>query len=41
MCLYQRSDRQEVQLYCFINPLSPNGDWHQFSPNDTYTLSRD
>ena len=24
-----------------INPLSPNGDQHQFSPNDVHTLSRD
>ena len=25
----------------FINPLSPNGDQHQFSPNNIHTLSRD
>ena len=25
----------------FINLLSPNIDQHQFSPNDTYTSSRD
>ena len=24
-----------------INPLSPNGDQQQFSPNNIYTLSRD
>ena len=24
-----------------LNPLSPNGDQHQFSPNDIHTLSRD
>ena len=24
-----------------INPLSPNGDQHQFSPNDIHTMSRD
>ena len=24
-----------------FNPLSPNGDQHQFSPKDIYTLSRD
>ena len=24
-----------------FNPLSPNGDKHQFSPKDIYTLSRD
>ena len=24
-----------------INPLSPNGDQHQFSPNDIHTLLRD
>jgi len=28
-------------LYCAINPLSPNGDQHQFSPNNIHTLSRD
>ena len=25
----------------WINPLSPNGDQHQFSHNDIHTLSRD
>ena len=25
----------------FLNPLSPNGDQHQFSPNNIHTLSRD
>ena len=25
----------------FHNPLSPNGDQHQFSPNNIHTLSRD
>ena len=24
----------------FLNPLSPNGDQHQFSPNNIHTLSR-
>ena len=24
-----------------LNPLSPNGDQHQFSPNNIHTLSRD
>ena len=24
-----------------FNPLSPNGDQHQFSPKDIHTLSRD
>ena len=24
-----------------FNPLSPNGDQHQFSPNNIHTLSRD
>ena len=24
-----------------INPLSPNGDQHQFSPNDIHTLSKE
>ena len=24
-----------------INPLSPNSDQHQFSPNDIHTMSRD
>ena len=25
----------------FLNPLSPNSDQHQFSPNDIHTMSRD
>ena len=28
-------------LCCCINPLSPNGDQHQFSPNHVHRLSRD
>ena len=24
-----------------VNPLSPNGDQHQYSPNNTHTLLRD
>ena len=24
----------------FLNPLSPNSDQHQFSPNDIHTMSR-
>ena len=24
-----------------LNPLSPNSDQHQFSPNDIHTLARD
>ena len=28
-------------LRCFLNPLSPNSDQDQFSPNDIRTLSRD
>ena len=24
-----------------VNPLSPNGDQHKFSPNDIRTMSRD
>ena len=24
-----------------LNPLSPNSDYHQFSPNDIHTMSRD
>ena len=27
--------------YIRISPLSPNGDQHQFSPNDIHNLSRD
>ena len=27
--------------YSVINPLSSNSDQHQFSPNDTHTVSRD
>ena len=30
-----------VMLNFSINPLSPNGDQHQFSPKDIHTLSRD
>ena len=30
---------QRVKI--ILNPLRPNGDRHQFSPNDTNTLSRD
>ena len=26
-------------LHCIFNPLSPNSDQQQFSPNDTHTLS--
>ena len=34
--------QNENSLICaLINPLSPNGDQHQFSPNDIHTLSRD
>ena len=32
---------QVLKLWHLLNPLSPNGDRHQFSPNDTNTLSRD
>ena len=32
--------RQE-KLNRDLNPSSPNGDQHQFSPNDIHTLSRD
>ena len=27
--------------YTIFNPLSPNSDQHQFSPNNIHTLSRD
>ena len=27
--------------YCSLNPLSPNSDQHQFSPNNIHTMSRD
>ena len=30
-----------VNLLTHINPLSPNGDQQQFSPNNVHTLSRD
>ena len=29
------------QTTLLINPLSPNGDQHQFSPNDIHKMSRD
>ena len=32
----------DVTIRCnIINPLSPNSDQQQFSPNDIHTLSRD
>ena len=31
----------ELYTVFAVNPLSPNGDQHQFSPNDIHTLSRD
>ena len=30
-----------MMMMMHINPLSPNGDQHQFSPNNIHTLSRD
>ena len=30
-----------LSAYSLINPLSPNGDQHQFSPNHIHRLSRD
>ena len=27
--------------YCSLNPLRPNSDQHQFSPNNIHTMSRD
>ena len=30
-----------MMMMIHINPLSPNGDQHQFSPNNLHTLSRD
>ena len=38
--IFQTLERKVV-LTDPINPLSPNGDQHQFSPNDIRTLSRD
>ena len=36
-------NREKIQLVvrAEINPLSPNSDRHQFSPNNIHTLSRD
>ena len=31
----------EIRLYYIVNPLSPNSDQNQISPNDAHTLSRD
>ena len=28
-------------FFCSLNPLSPNSDQHQFSPNNIHTMSRD
>ena len=46
-----RIDKMITKRKCFdllsnflnelFNPLSPNSDQHQFSPNDIHTLSRD
>ena len=31
----------DIRISARLSPLSPNGDQHQFSPNDIHTLSRD
>ena len=31
---------ERIMIRYGINPLSPNGDQHQFSPNNIHTLSR-
>ena len=31
----------DLKIHVCINPLSPNGDQHQFSPKNIHTLSRD
>ena len=33
-------DTRKMKL-CSVKPLSPNGDQHQFFPNNIHTLSRD
>ena len=48
---FRQQDSQELLRYLLdsirneeikvLNPLSPNGDQHQFSPNNVHTLSRD
>jgi len=32
---------ESLPVGALVNPLSPNGDQHLFSPNDIHTLSRD
>ena len=40
--LYKRKHKLlAVDFTKLLNPLSPNGGQHQFSPNDIHTLSRD
>ena len=39
--LVQRTTTESVDEILTYNPLSPNSDQHQFSPNDNHTLSRD
>ena len=36
---YHIDEGEEVRNYQFINPLSPNSDQHQFSPNNIQRLS--
>ena len=35
------SKQDSQPQHASLNPLSPNSDQHQFSPNDIHTLSRD
>ena len=37
----QATDEGDLFQTLHINPLSPNSDQHQFSPNNIHTLSRD
>ena len=38
---FQTSRQMKTNIFPNFNPLSPNGDQHQFSPNNTYTASRE
>ena len=40
-CPQTCSDDVRLHVFSLLNPSSPNSDQHQFSPNNTHTMSRD
>ena len=38
---FQTSRQMKTNIFTNFNPLSPNGDQHQFSPNNIHTSSRE